>query len=276
MTRPRLLDLFCCEGGAAVGYYGAGFDVTGVDIRPISRYPFRFVRGDALDYVAEHGRDFDAIHASPPCQAHSALRHVHDDDVDSMLFPLPTHPDLVAPTRAALIATGRPYIIENVVGAPLLDPVTLCGTMFALGTITRTGWRELRRHRLFESNVDLAPPRRCRHYDPVIGVYGEGGPGDHERRKANGRRGAYSGTVDECRAAMGMPWASRNGVSQGIPPAYTRHLGEQLRSYVDGTVVRTNLAVDDWGPGSGRDGQREQQVQGGDGHPVPAVESDCR
>ena len=118
----RLLDLFCCAGGAGAGYAAAGFEVVGVDIDPQPRYPFEFVQGDALEYVAEHGHKFDVIHASPPCQAFSRTKTLHTNE----------HPDLIEPTRAALRATGKPYVIENVVGAPLLDPIKLDGRHFAM------------------------------------------------------------------------------------------------------------------------------------------------
>src|SRR4051812_9767099 len=115
-VRPRLLDLFCGQGGAGEGYARAGFDVVGVDLDPQPRYPHPFEQGDALEYVKANGHQFDVVHASPPCQAYSITRHTHHV----------THPELIEPTRAALVATGLPYVIENVEGAPLLDPVTLC------------------------------------------------------------------------------------------------------------------------------------------------------
>src|SRR5262252_422519 len=109
MARPRLLDLFCGAGGAAMGYSRAGFDVTGVDHRPMPRYPFVFVQADALEYVAEHGREYDVIHASPPCRAYSRMRRITKRE----------YPELIAPTRATLDAVGRPFVIENVEHAPL-------------------------------------------------------------------------------------------------------------------------------------------------------------
>ena len=105
---PVLLDLFCGAGGAAVGYHRAGFDVIGVDLRPQPSYPFRFVQADALEYLAAHGRDFDAIHASPPCQHYTVARKIHDSG--------DRHPDLVDAVRARLVAVGVPWVIENVVG----------------------------------------------------------------------------------------------------------------------------------------------------------------
>src|SRR5690554_2039294 len=124
MSKPRLLDLFSCAGGAGVGYARSGFDVVGVDNKPQKHYPFEFHQDDALRYLAEHWEEFDAIHASPPCQVYSATKHAHAGAGN--------HPDLLEPTREAVRATGLPYVIENVEGAPLLDPLTLCGSEFGL------------------------------------------------------------------------------------------------------------------------------------------------
>src|SRR3990167_9619494 len=118
--KPRLLDLFCGAGGAAVGYSRAGFEVVGVDIAPQPRYPFEFVQDDALDYLRDFYYErtfppFDAIHASPPCQAYTQLGRKNG------------HPELIEPVRELLRATELPYVVENVVGAPLLEPIVLCG-----------------------------------------------------------------------------------------------------------------------------------------------------
>lgn len=152
--------MFCGAGGAAMGLFRAGFIVHGIDIKPQPRYPFRFEQGDALDADL---RGYDFVWASPPCQAHSSMRH------------MPTakqHEDLIPAVRAKLKAWGGPYIIENVMGAPLINPVMLCGTMFGL----QCEEAELRRHRLFESNIALLTPQ-CQHGQKprVIGVYGNGG-----------------------------------------------------------------------------------------------------
>lgn len=228
---PRLLDLFCCEGGAGWGYHLAGWDVVGVDCGRRDRYPFPMFRGDALAYLADHGREYDAVHASPPCQAYSSTRHTRAAPPPS-LFDMADHPDLVGPTRDALIANGRPWIMENVPGAPMDSAVTLCGTMFALGARCRDGWRELRRHRLFESSHALTPPCRCRHgLYPVVGVFGDGG-NTADGRRANGRRAAYHASPAEAVAALGVPWMSHYGATQAVPPAYAAWLGAQLLAAV--------------------------------------------
>jgi DNA (cytosine-5)-methyltransferase 1 len=209
MTRPRLLDLFCCEGGAGMGYHRAGFDVVGVDIAAQPLYPFEFHQGDAIEYVKEHAHEFDAIHASPPCQAHSTITP------DKSL-----HEDLIPATRDALVAAGKPYIIENVAGArpALIEPVQLCGSSFGL---------RVRRHRLFESNIFLVQLPCAHGTDVPVGVYGDHADGV-TRRPDGTSRGVKAQTTAEAREAMGMPWASWHGATQAIPPAYTEFLGEQL------------------------------------------------
>ena len=148
--RPlRALDLFCCAGGAAKGLDQAGFEVVGVDIKPQPRYPFEFHQADALAFPTE---GFDFIWASPPCQAHTSMKSMHNAK---------PHLDLIPETRAKLQASGIPYVIENVVGAPLIDPFMLCGTMFGLGVEDA----ELRRHRIFESSFPILAPK-CQHGDP--------------------------------------------------------------------------------------------------------------
>jgi DNA (cytosine-5)-methyltransferase 1 len=214
----RLLDMFCGAGGCSVGYRRAGFDeIVGVDLSPQPRYPFEFVRGDAIEYLAARGREFDAVHASPPCQCYSPLRAIHPDSA---------HPDLVGPTRKLLKRVGRPYVIENVPGAPLYFPVTLCGSMFGLTARSRDdGIRyELRRHRLFETSFHCRAPR-CRHRRPVLGVYGHGG-GSKSRQRLSGA-GVYA-KADEARRIMGIDWMTMAELSQAIPPVYTEFIGRQL------------------------------------------------
>jgi DNA (cytosine-5)-methyltransferase 1 len=216
MTRPRLLDLFCGAGGAAVGYHRAGFEVIGVDIKPQPRYPFRFIQGNALDVLGYgHGMSdapfkFDLIHASPPCQAFTALRTA---------WNAKPHEDLLTPTRECLIKLGVPFVIENVPGSPMTNNVTLCGTMFGLGV----GNAELRRHRLFETSwafAGLMP--RCGHGQrPItIGVYGQ-----HGRDRRRSVQTFFS--VEDGKVAMGIDWMKGDELSQSIPPAYTEFIGKE-------------------------------------------------
>lgn len=219
MNRPRLLDLFCGGGGAAAGYNAAGFDVTGVDlIDRQGRYPgMAFVKGDALAYLEAHGHEYDAIHASPPCQAFTNSRHL----TRRKMGRKPSTVDLLAPTRERLVAIGRPWVIENVVGAPL-SGIVLCGTAFGLGAETADGWRELRRHRIFESSEFLFGAGPCQHRARAIGIYGSIGD-----RIPNGA--VIAANQPEGRTAMGvtwaLPWAS---LREAIPPAYTEWIGRQL------------------------------------------------
>lgn len=207
--RPRLLDLFCGQGGAGYGYHLAGFDVTGVDIRPITLHPLgtTFVHGDALEYLQAHGRDYDAIHASPPCRAYTNARHG---------APVAyRHPRLIEPVRTALKALGRPYVIENVPGAPLQDPVVLCGAMFGLRTY---------RHRLLEASFDLAAdvPAHPRHTARTARMGRAAGEGEFHSLVGN-----FSG-LEAAREVMGMWWANQDGIRQAVPPVYTRWVGERL------------------------------------------------
>lgn len=217
-AKPKLLDLFCGAGGAAMGYHRAGFEVVGVDIKPQRRYPFRFVLGDALS-LPMNLQAFDAIHASPPCQAFSVAT--------GPKFR-PRHPDLLTPTRDMLTASGIPFVIENVPGAPLRDPAILCGAAFGLCAYDPHSGRKLhlKRHRLFESSVPLlAPSCFCRNLE-IGGVYG-GGSGDRSRAR-NVRRGGYTPRVAVQRALMGCEWMVEDELSQAIPPAYTEFIGRQL------------------------------------------------
>lgn len=202
----RLLDLFAGAGGASVGYYRAGFEVVGVDIKPQPNFPFAFVQSDALEW-ADFDR-FDLIHASPPCQAYSPLRHSPGAG---------DYPDLVLLTRNLLQAADVPYVIENVPGAPLLNPVTLCGSAFNL----RHQDFELRRHRLFETSFPLIVPP-CDHRDPVLGVYG-----DLSKNRRPSTRGVKAGIAD-AEALMGIDWMTVDEMTEAVPPAYTQFIGEQF------------------------------------------------
>lgn len=204
-----MLDLFCGAGGAAQGYYRAGFSVHGwdSDVRPLKHYPFPHSAGDALDVLT--GRKyldrFDFIHASPPCQRFTQMNH---------FGTMGDHPDLITPTRALLIEWGGPYVIENVERAPLINPVTLCGSSFGLG---------VRRHRLFESNVPLVGSVCDHEAQPApIPVVGHGAPSSFRKRHG------YSPTVAECRLAMHIDWMNRDELAEAIPPAYTEFVGRQL------------------------------------------------
>lgn len=227
-SAPRLLDLFCCEGGASNGYHRAGWDVVGIDINPQPLYPYEFIQDDAIAYlhwlIAGSGGpywidDFDAIHASPPCQFATVYgnnrAHVKDD-----------HPNLIPAIRELLLATAAfhdiPYVIENVEGARdhLIDPVRICGT--GLGV-------RVRRHRYFETNWPLEGVS-CDHGRFTDRIF----PGSSNR--PNGRTvmnvGEYRVPLEMQRDVMEMPWADLYGISQAVPPAYTEHIGRQLFDYV--------------------------------------------
>lgn len=229
LRRPRLLDLYCCAGGAAMGYHRAGFDVVGVDINPQPRYPFEFRRGDVLAMSPEEiAAEFDAIHASPPCQFATEIRPSNKHRK--------THENLIPATRALCRATGLPYIIENVEGARehLIDPIRLCGSSFDLGT----GDAELRRHRLFEVSFPVLFVPQCSHRKArVIGVYG--GHGRDRRRKIN----TQDFSVDQRAEAMGIDWIRGNALSQAIPPAYTEWLGERLMREISAARSLSEIAA---------------------------------
>lgn len=221
--KPKLLDLFCGAGGCSVGYARAGFEVVGVDIEPQPNYPFEFFRADAMDVafglqvdclIGEIGEryqpgDFVAVHASPPCQAYSSVTGKKNRD---------NHPDLVGPTRKLLTASGIPYVIENVVGAPLRDPIRLCGSSFAL---------RVRRHRLFESSEFLMS-MPCAHgwQTPMFDVYEHGKWIKSPVARVYGLGGGKA--RESWPEAMGIDWMSDPELAQAIPPAYTEFIGKQL------------------------------------------------
>lgn len=216
--RPRLLDLFCCAGGAGTGYHRAGFDVVGVDLAPQPNYPFEFVQADALSLEPEFLSTFDAIHASPPCQSYSDLakRNGNADD----------WPRLIDPVRDLLVRSGLPYVIENVEGAPLRNPVVLCGTMFK-------GLRVLR-HRLFEANFPILTPKHGAHpkvhtFDKRKSHYGK----TNDMQDFVQVTGGGNCTIAAARDAMGIEWMTKSELNEAIPPAYTRFIGKQLLSHLD-------------------------------------------
>lgn len=199
-SKPKLLDLFCGGGGGAMGYARAGFDIMGIDINWQGEYPFNFARQDAFAFARRHGSEFDIIHASPPCQAYSLAGRFHGPN---------GHPDMLGDVRDMLIEIGKPYIIENVMTAPIRPQLMLCGTMFGL---------RIKKHRLFESNLKLPKaPGPC---------------GDHSR-VYNPFHGEHR-TMAAFREAMGIDWLGTGGgqvyrragdLSDAIPPAYTEYIG---------------------------------------------------
>lgn len=226
MSRPRLLDLFSCAGGAAMGYHLAGFEVIGVDKEMQPRYPFEHYVGDALEFLAARGHEFDAIHASPPCRDHSTLANVRGEVGSG---------HLLADTRDALAALGKPYVIENVAGADMPGSLVVCGTEFGLTVTDQDGQhRWLKRHRQFESNVFLFGAGGCHCAGRRIGgVYGGGGGAPRTPvGKGGRRRGGYQLGADQARAILGVPWMTRDEAAQAIPPVYTQHIGEQLMAHV--------------------------------------------
>ena len=205
-----LLDFFCKAGGAAMGYHRAGFKVVGVDIEPQPRYPFRFIQADAMDFLrfiirSGYASQYSMFHASPPCQAYSVLKGLTTKK----------HAQLIEPVRELLIESGRPYVIENVPGAPLKNWVMLCGTMFGL---------LLLRHRLFECNPTiLMSPHSCAHRRPVVPC---GRRPDREQHYAS----VVGGFSDKefAQQAMGIDWMTTREMAQAIPPAYTEWLGKEM------------------------------------------------
>ncbi|MFF2470552.1 SAM-dependent methyltransferase [Streptomyces sp. NPDC058066] len=213
----RLLDGYCCQGGAGKGYSDAGFEVTGVDKDAQPRYPYAFHQADAIEFIREFGARFDFIHTSPPCQ--------HDTDCQRIRGN--AHPDLIAPTRNALNATGRPWVMENVRGAAakLREPVMLCGTMFGLKTY---------RHRYFETGggFTLTPPEHPEHTVPQAKMGRPVPPGYYGQYVGN-----FSG-VQQARDILNVPWMNRDGIRECIPPAYTQFIGQAAHAH-----LRTRLGV---------------------------------
>ena len=215
MTRGlRLLDLFCGAGGAGAGYSEAGFEVVGVDVAPQPRYPFEFHEGDAFEYLAAHAREFDAVHASPPCQHSTAYKR----------RPGHVRPcaNRIAEVRDAIAAARLPGVIENVEGARphMVGPIVLCGSMFGL---------DVRRHRLFEPISFSLPQPECRHGDQAPRF-------PPATNRSNPRRtvevGVWRIPIEVQRRAMGIPWMELRELSQAVPPAYTRWVGRWLADHL--------------------------------------------
>ncbi|MGW7330467.1 SAM-dependent methyltransferase [Streptomyces sp. NPDC054840] len=214
--QPRLLDAFCCQGGAGMGYHWAGFNVSGVDLTAQTRYPLGFHQGDAVAFIREFGAGFDFIHASPPCQRYSRTQKIQGRE----------HPDLIAPVRQALEATGRPWVIENVTEAApeLRDPVVLCAAVFGMRTY---------RHRLFETGggFTLTPPAHHPHTAPLTKMGRPLREGDWYHAVGN-----FS-NVPYVRADMDVPWMNRDGIRECIPPAYTHWIGRQVLAHLNTVAV---------------------------------------
>lgn len=203
----RILDLFSGAGGAAMGYHLAFPDaeIVGIDVAPQPHFPFTFVQADAMSYPLA---GFDLIHASPPCPAYSTI---------TPHAKRAAHPDLYVATRDRLIASGVPWVIENVIGSPYRSGAVLCGSMFGL---------RVRRHRNFEASFLIMPPP-CDHrgQGTPLGVYGDGGPGKSTRPSGGGGTKADRRDFAEL---MEMPWATPAEIVLAVPPAYTRYIGDQF------------------------------------------------
>ena len=195
-----------------MGYQQAGFEVTGIDIKKQKRYPFEFIQADALEVMKDlnYLRSFDVITASPPCQTHSITQHLRNAQGKST-----DKIDLIPQTREALVLSGKPYVIENVKGAPLIDPIQLCGSSFGL---------KVRRHRIFESNLELVGSV-CDHkaQGRPVGVYGS-------MRDEIPKGGRTATSIEEAREAMGINWMLWGDLVEAIPPVYTEFIGKQLMS----------------------------------------------
>lgn len=213
--KPTLLDLFCGQGGAAMGYYNSGFNIIGIDIQPQPLYPFPMITADALTLPINLNK-IDAIHASPPCQRYSDLAY-RNGNAD-------IYPDLIEPIRQILETTNKPYVIENVERSPLNDPIMLCGTMFENLRVIR--------HRLFETNWPIQT-HQLQHATKHPLVF------THDKRKKHYGKldqntsyvqvtGGGNCTIENARSAMGIDWADKNGLNEAIPPAYTEFIGKQL------------------------------------------------
>lgn len=207
---PRVLDLFCGAGGASMGYAKAGYEVVGMDIKHGKRYPFEYIRRDVMTLRPEDLEGFDLIHASPPCQTYSVTKHLRVAQGKST-----SKQDLLAQVRSLLVVSEIPYVIENVKGAPLIDPVQLCGSAFGL---------KVRRHRLFESSMELRGTD-CHHKEQgkPVGIYGS-------MRDEIPGGGHTAKTMDEAREAMGIDWMIWGELVEAIPPAYTHYIGQQILS----------------------------------------------
>jgi len=209
---PRLLDLFCGAGGAAMGYHRAGFEVVGVDINPQPNYPFEFHRADAIEYARDHARYFHAAHGSMPCQRFSDMSNCRPGLAGD-------YPDLVAATREVLDEAYIPYALENVPGAPLREDHVLCGQMFGL---------ELYRHRIFEINGGalLSTPGHPKHTIPASKA-------GHWRPGTIMSVAGHVSPIAKAREVMGIDWMTRDELAESIPPAYAEFIGRELMAHLE-------------------------------------------
>ncbi|MHA6762022.1 DNA cytosine methyltransferase [Streptacidiphilus sp. PAMC 29251] len=217
-----VLDAFCCDGGAGMGYYLAGFDVYGIDKDPHPAYPFAFVQGDAIAFITEHGYRFDLNHGSPPCQGEGAP--TKGSNAARNLATGRHHPRLITPTRNALRTTGRPSVMENVPGSTVRKDITLCGEMFHLGVL---------QHRYFElAGWTMPQPVHLKHRGRVRGWrHGEVFEGPYVAAYGNGGGKA---TVPEMQTAKGIDWtADHLALREAIPPAYTHLIGQHAAAHLN-------------------------------------------
>ncbi len=200
-----------------MGYERAGFEVVGVDLSPQPHYPFEFHQADALSFSLE---GFDAIHASPPCQAFTRAQKLRGR----------THPELIEPIRERLFASGAPFVIENVPGAPLKNATLLCGLMFGLA---------LYRHRIFETSWALPLILHPQHHALQVKM-GRPCPPDKIIQVV----GHFSG-VERAKKEMQTPWMSRDEMAEAIPPVYTEWIGGRLIKQIEerGLGLRTTSGV---------------------------------
>lgn len=216
--RPKLLDACCCAGGATAGYQRAAFHVTGVDVNPQPNYcGDEFVQADAVQFIREHGHEFDAIHGSPPCQSYSGMTNCRPGLAAE-------YPQLIEAVRFEMEQTGRPWVIENVQGSGLpaqadlfeAHGLELCGAMFGL---------PLYRHRLFETSFPIAAPNHPRHLIPAS-------------KAGHWEPGTVISVAGNCfpialaRSSMGIDWTTRDELAEAIPPAFTQFIGERLRAHL--------------------------------------------
>ncbi len=213
-SQYKVLDLFCCAGGAGMGFHQAGFEVIGIDIEPQPKYPFQFIQADAIEYLKSNWQKFDAIHGSPPCQGYSNLtpkdhKHKHEKMIDVL--------------RAELLKTGKPFIIENVAGArhDLIKPIMLCGSMFKLRT---------QRHRYFETSFEIEVPYKCDHSQLPLLVT----TASKASREKRFKLGMKPKSVGNAPLAYGIDWMDFKGLKEAIPPAYTKFIGSQLLLHLQG------------------------------------------